>query len=62
LREAIRLLASLGGFLGRKSDKEPGTQTLWIGLQKLDTATQMWRVMTNIINATHLNVPSTDYG
>lgn len=35
LREAIRLAASLGGFLGRKCDGEPGTETLWRGLQRL---------------------------
>jgi len=45
LREAIRSVASLGGFLGRKSDGEPGTQTLWIGLQRLDDIVTMWRVM-----------------
>jgi hypothetical protein len=36
LREAIRMIASLGGFLGRKSDGEPGTTTLWRGLQRLE--------------------------
>jgi len=36
LREATRMVASLGGFLGRKGDGEPGTQTLWLGLQRLD--------------------------
>jgi hypothetical protein len=36
LREAIRLVAQLGGFLGRKGDGEPGAQTLWRGLQRLD--------------------------
>ena len=30
----IRLIASLGGFLGRKSDGEPGAKTLWIGMQR----------------------------
>lgn len=34
LNEMIRLIASLGGFLGRKSDGEPGAKTLWIGLQR----------------------------
>ena len=34
LQEAVRMIASLGGFLGRKSDKEPGTTTLWRGLQR----------------------------
>ena len=36
LREATRMVASLGGFLGRKSDGNPGTQTMWLGLQRLD--------------------------
>lgn len=36
LKDAIRMVARLGGFLGRKSDGDPGTQTLWLGLQRLD--------------------------
>jgi hypothetical protein len=36
LRDAVRMIASLGGFLGRKSDGEPGTTTLWRGLGRLD--------------------------
>ena len=39
LREAIHRVAGLGGFLGRKGDGEPGTQTLWLGLQRLDDIT-----------------------
>jgi hypothetical protein len=31
----IRLIAALGGFLGRKGDGEPGVKTLWIGLQRV---------------------------
>jgi hypothetical protein len=46
LREAMRLVASLGGFLGRKGDGEPGTQTLWLGLQCLDNLTAMWKILT----------------
>jgi hypothetical protein len=44
LRDAIRLIATLGGFLGRKSDGEPGTETLWRGLQRLDGLTEGWRL------------------
>jgi len=47
LREAIRRVAGLGGFLGRKSDGEPGTQTLWLGLQRLDDIVAMWQVMAD---------------
>ena len=44
LRDAIRLVAKLGGFLGRQSDGEPGTETLWRGLQRLDGMTEGWRL------------------
>jgi len=44
LREAIRMVASLGGFLGRRSDGEPGTQTLWLGMQRLDDLAAMWKI------------------
>jgi Domain of unknown function (DUF4338)/Transposase DNA-binding/Transposase Tn5 dimerisation domain len=47
LREATRLVAGLGGFLGRKCDGEPGTQTLWLGLQRLDDITAMYQVFTH---------------
>ena len=48
LREATRLLAGLGGFLGRKCDGEPGTQTLWLGLQRLDDITSMYEVFSEL--------------
>lgn len=47
LREAIHMVASLGGFLGRKSDGEPGTKTMWMGLQRLEDLTVMWKIMTS---------------
>jgi Domain of unknown function (DUF4338)/Transposase DNA-binding/Transposase Tn5 dimerisation domain len=34
--EYVRMLASLGGFLGRKCDGEPGTKSIWLGQQRLD--------------------------
>lgn len=46
LREATRMAAALGGFLGRNSDGEPGTKSLWLGLQHLDDITGMWKVLT----------------
>jgi hypothetical protein len=45
LRQAMRMTAELGGFLGRKGDGEPGTQTLWRGLQRLDDIAEMYLVM-----------------
>lgn len=46
LRDALRMLATLGGFLARKNDGEPGTQTLWLGVQRLSDITEMWKVMS----------------
>jgi hypothetical protein len=40
LNEVLRLIAQLGGFLGRKSDGEPGVKTIWQGLQKVMTAAE----------------------
>ncbi len=35
LHDAVRAIAQLGGFLGRKGDGEPGAQTLWKGIRRL---------------------------
>jgi hypothetical protein len=48
LCDAMRMVAGLGGFLGRKNDGSPGTKSLWLGLQRLDDITQMWVIMINI--------------
>jgi len=66
LREAILMVAILGGFLGRKSDGVPGTQTLWLGLQRLDDITEMWKVMTVIFGSqsasSHISGVQPKYG
>ncbi len=36
LREAVRQVARLGGFLARKGDGEPGVKTIWRGLRRLE--------------------------
>jgi hypothetical protein len=45
LRQAVRWIAQLGGFLGRKRDGEPGVTVLWKGLQHLVDITAMYRIM-----------------
>jgi len=66
LRDAVRMVATLGGFLGRKSDGEPGTQTLWLGLQRLDDITAMWKVMVSLLAtpppADHISSVRQKYG
>lgn len=65
LKEAIHMVGQLGGHLGRKSDGEPGAESLWTGLQRLDDMTAMYKVMT-CISVPHLKKPSVsskpDYG
>lgn len=35
VRDVIHQIAKLGGFLGRKSDGEPGVKALWLGMQRV---------------------------
>lgn len=35
VHDAMRAMAKLGGFLGRKGDGEPGMMVLWRGLMRL---------------------------
>jgi hypothetical protein len=46
LQEAIRMIAKLGGFLGRKGDGDPGVKSLWRGGQRLRDIVTTWRIMT----------------
>lgn len=45
LREAVRMIASLGGFLGRKGDGEPGVKTIWRGLRRLHDIAATWKLL-----------------
>ena len=49
LHEAVRWIAQLGGFLGRKSDGEPGVKTIWRGFRKLYNYTEMWQLFQPIV-------------
>ena len=35
LNEVLRLITRLGGFLGHKSDGDPGVKTVWLGLKEI---------------------------
>jgi hypothetical protein len=39
----LLLLASLGGFLGRPSDGEPGPKSVWRGMQRMADMVKGWR-------------------
>jgi hypothetical protein len=42
LERMVELVASLGGYLGRKHDGPPGPQTIWIGLQRMRDYATAW--------------------
>ena len=42
--QAVRWIAQLGGYLGRKSDGPPGVTVLWRGFQRLGDLTAMYHV------------------
>jgi hypothetical protein len=44
IHEASRMVASLGGFLGRKSDGNPGVKVLWRGMARLNDMVQMYLI------------------
>jgi hypothetical protein len=44
LRQAMRWIGQLGGFIGRKSDGEPGVKVLWRGWQVFQTIHAAWLV------------------
>jgi hypothetical protein len=45
IREAIRWIARLGGFLDRKGDGEPGPLVLWRGWQVLQEMVPLWMAL-----------------
>jgi hypothetical protein len=45
INQVVRMIAMLGGYLGRKHDGEPGAKTLWQGLQVLNTAVAAFDIM-----------------
>jgi hypothetical protein len=45
LNEVLRLIAQVGGFLGRKSDGEPGAKTIWRGLDQVHAAAETLRAL-----------------
>lgn len=50
LNDVLRLAARPGGFLGRKSDGEPGVKTIWLGMKEVYIAAKTMgklRVRTN---------------
>jgi len=44
LKEAVLLIAKLGGFLGRKHDGSPGVKVIWRGIRRLNDIANTWLI------------------
>ena len=44
LRDMVRMVAQLGGYVNRSRKDGPGPQTVWLGLQRLHDITLCWQV------------------
>ena len=44
LQQAVRWIAQLGGFLGRRHDGQPGVKVLWRGLARLHDIARSWQL------------------
>jgi hypothetical protein len=51
LNQVLRLIAQLGGFLGRKGDGEPGAKAIWLGLKEVHVAAKTLRALRGRGNA-----------
>ncbi|MBX7221087.1 MAG: hypothetical protein K1Y36_14155 [Blastocatellia bacterium] len=45
MRQSVRWIAQLGGFLARKGDGEPDVTTIWRGWQRLTDIAETWLVL-----------------
>jgi hypothetical protein len=50
LREAVRMIGALGGFLPSKRCPDPGTVTLWRGLLRLDALVEGFRLAQLVLH------------
>jgi hypothetical protein len=47
LNQAMRWIAQLGGFLGRKGDGNPGSTTIWRGWERVMDMAEVFEIITN---------------
>jgi hypothetical protein len=54
IREAVFMVAAIGGHLGRRADGFPGTQTIWRGLASFYRAAEMYAIITQQFYLNHM--------
>ncbi len=48
IKDAIKWIAQLGGFLARKNDGNPGVTTIWRGWRRLTDLSDGWRLANEL--------------
>jgi len=56
VREAIRMVARLGGFLGRTGDGDPGVKTIWRGFRRLTELIWAWRIFSQVSSSSPTDI------
>lgn len=51
LGEMVQMIATLGGYLGRKGDGPPGPKTMWLGMQRMTDLVLGWQAHTQMISS-----------
>jgi hypothetical protein len=51
VRQVVRAVAKLGGFVGSPSEGEPGVKAVWLGLRRLDAMVEGWRLAWQALSA-----------
>jgi hypothetical protein len=60
LKTIVGMIASLGGWLGRKCDGPPGPKAMWIGIQRMTDLALGWRACIEHITGAAQDLASTE--
>jgi len=60
MKMMIGLIASLGGWLGRRCDGEPGPKAMWVGMQRMTDLALGWRARGDQRRHTTKEVPGSE--
>jgi hypothetical protein len=60
MKMMIGLIASLGGWLGRRCDGEPGPKAMWVGMQRMTDLALGWRARGDQKRHTTKEVPGSE--
>jgi hypothetical protein len=60
MKTIVGMIASLGGWLGRKCDGPPGPKAMWIGVQRMTDLALGWRACAELTSGAAQDRPSSE--